>query len=457
MPNSPELAHLQTPPKAYDEHLYDAFAETASFQAYEYLNGAVANRSEQKNLFLAGDIQNPILDYPDLDLEKLGQTEASLLYQKQSLLANEHNAVIKQTYRWRLNEKIAEIRLLKAAANGNMHHFQRYSEFIYGKPTPDIFAYTVNSIRSKVQEATTSDDITISECAESLLNLLPNLPEPKIAKLPDETTISVAHEQTTNELGDLINLPDATEKLDAIQIQEAFSSALQKLGGTDWQITIDEQTSRTGISVNQEEMQVKIPQSRAAVKDKVASLILHEIGTHVARRINGERSRLKLLGLGLDRYESGEEGMATMREQALNQKVNDFSGLDGHLAIGLALGLDGQPRDFRQVYEILEKYNLLQNLLGGKDFSEAQEKAQNSAWNRCVRTFRGTDCKTPGVCFTKDVIYREGNIGVWKVIKSNPDEMIRFNVGKYDPSNPRHLWILEQLGITEQDLATLEE
>ena len=47
-------------------------------------------------------------------------------------------------------------------------------------------------------------------------------------------------------------------------------------------------------------------------------LIVHEIGTHVVRRENGKRSKLRLLGIGLDNYERGEEGIATMREQVLN-------------------------------------------------------------------------------------------------------------------------------------------
>jgi hypothetical protein len=145
-----------------------------------------------------------------------------------------------------------------------------------------------------------------------------------------------------------------------------------------------------------------------------------------------------------------------MREQALISEVKDFRGIDGQLAVGLCLGIDGQPRDFRQVYDILEKYYLFRNLVSKKTLEEAENKAQTSAWNRTVRIFRGSDCKTPGVCLTKDTIYRDGNIGVWDVIGKNPDEMLRFNVGKYDPSNSRHLWILEQLGITDQDLADLE-
>ena len=159
--------------------------------------------------------------------------------------------------------------------------------------------------------------------------------------------------------------------------------------------------------------------------------------------------------MGLDRYEKGEEGVATMREQVLDEKIEDFAGLEGHLAIGLATGVDGKPRDFRAVYEIMEKYFYFKALSSGKEPEQALKSAQTIAWNRAVRTFRGTDCQTKGICFTKDIVYREGNIGVWEVVKENPKEMVRFSIGKYDPANERHIWILDQLGISEEDLKEL--
>jgi hypothetical protein len=64
-------------------------------------------------------------------------------------------------------------------------------------------------------------------------------------------------------------------------------------------------------------------------------------------------------------------------------------------------------------------------------------------------------CKTPGACFTKDIIYREGNIAIWETLYKNIPEMQRWNVGKYDPSNPRRIWVLDQLGITDTDLEKL--
>jgi hypothetical protein len=90
------------------------------------------------------------------------------------------------------------------------------------------------------------------------------------------------------------------------------------------------------------------------------------------------------------------------------------------------------------------------------DKIEAKAFAENSAWNRCVRTFRGTTCKTSGACLSKDMVYRKGNIGIWDVINNNPEEQRRFFVGKYDPSNKRHIWILDQLGITDDNLTDLE-
>jgi hypothetical protein len=127
------------------------------------------------------------------------------------------------------------------------------------------------------------------------------------------------------------------------------------------------------------------------------------------------------------------------------------------LSISLALGLDGRPRDFRGVYEIMEKLHYFENIVEGKAPDEALTKAQTKAWAGTLRTFRGTDCSTPGVCFTKDIIYREGNISVWDIVKAKPEEMLRFSIGKYDPANSRHIAVLEQLGITDADLQQLQD
>ena len=89
----------------------------------------------------------------------------------------------------------------------------------------------------------------------------------------------------------------------------------------------------------------------------------------------------------------------------------------------------------------------------GKDV----EKASSLAWNLCMRTFRGTTGRTPGACFSKDIAYREGNIGIHTLISKGDPEQARFLTGKYDPTNPRHIWILDQFNITEKDLEKMDQ
>lgn len=451
-------------PEPFDQEWYDRFVEHGSFQAYEYLNGDAQYRKGERAKFEAGEIDTPTLDYPKLNRDELDQKEQALLQLKTDILSfdaegvpnQEKMEVVKQVYHWRLNEKIAETRMLQAAESGNMRRFERYSKFIYGKPSPEIFSYTINSLRQIAEKQLNAENHDLQIAAQEFHAVLPvGLPEPTIAALPSEDTVSFANTETLKELGDLITVPESEGEIDAAGIQAAFESALGSLRTEGWKVVID--PNRSSIAVSQEQKTVQVPSERRMKTDKLKGLILHEIGTHVARREKGERTTLRLLGLGLDRYEGGEEGVATMREQALKKNVGDFAGLGGHLAISLAQGLDGTPRNFREVYTVLNKYYLFDELNDGQELSKAREAAARIAWNQCVRTFRGTDCKTPGAAFTKDIIYREGNIGVWELLRTNPNEMKRFNVGKYDPTNPRHLWVLTQLGISEEDLTSLAE
>ena len=449
-----ETESFQAAPQV-DVQWFPRFKEASEFENLTALAGEKAYRAEQRERFLSGEIENPVLDYPNIDEEDLTRREQEFLALKKDILAGEENEIVKQVYRWRINEKIAGLRMLLAVDKGDTRRFKRYTEFIYGRPSPEIFAYTVQSLHLELEKCLDSENPELQKVAEELIRLLPqDLEGVKVFALPSEETVQLVQESTLKEIGSLVNIPEISGTLKAEDIKQVFEQSLQTLKVEGWQIVIDT-GSATGIRVSQAKKEIKIPESRKLLFNRMRTLIAHEIGTHVARRIRGERSKLMLLGLGLDRYESGEEGIATMREQAIRGKLKDFSGLEGHLAISLACGLDGKPRDFRGVYEVLQKYFLFKQIIKGEDSVTAEKQAQIKAWNRCIRTFRGTGCSTAGTCFTKDIVYRKGNIGVWNVVKERPEEMQRFSVGKYDPANPRHIWVLEQLGITDKDLVSL--
>lgn len=208
---------------------------------------------------------------------------------------------------------------------------------------------------------------------------------------------------------------------------------------------------KASVSVDHENKCIHIPKLRTISSEKLEVLLVHEVGSHLLRRLSGEKSTLLLLSLGLDRYEAAEEGIATLLEQALLQEeLKEFSGGPKDLAISLAEGLDGTPRDFREIFNIMEKYYYFAQLINtNQNTEEVKNSSQDLAWNRAVRTFRGTTCKQKGICFTKDLIYKQGNIKIWDLISRKPGEIKNFFLGKYDPTNPEHITILSNLGIID--------
>lgn len=407
-----------------------------------------------------GDVENPKLDYPFLSEESLRVKESALLGLKTDILEREPNEVVKQAYRWRLNEKIAEARMLLASERGDMRAFRKYSEFIYGNPDERTFGYTIEKIREDVRrKAERSEDPELRSLAEELLATLPKLTEDSMDPTPAQKVFEKARNLTKDEFDTLLSIPvhDSRDgNMDTEEIRGLFDEALRTIHADGWSTIVN--PSKMSISVNHERKTVNVPKGREMTVAALRRLILHEIGTHTERRLNGERSKLMLLGLGLDRNERAEEGIATMREQTFGNAVSEPSGRIGYLGIGLTQGiLDGHPRNFREVYEILKRYNKISALASGKTPEEAEKQSSNSAWTTAVRTFRGTDCATKGACFTKDIVYRDGNIATWEIISRNFPEMARFNIGKYDPANDRHIWILEQLNITDKDLERLRK
>ncbi|HBI33940.1 MAG TPA: hypothetical protein DEA43_04010 [Candidatus Moranbacteria bacterium] len=424
---------------AVDEQWFDMFERIGSFQDFEYLEGDKKFRENQKNLFLNEQVRNPELDYPKLEKFDLEGREEELLKLKKNILENETNETVQKTYRWKINQKIAEVRMLKASKNGDPRSFARYSSFIYGEPDKDVFQFDLEEIAEAIKEKENSDDFRVLFAIRRLKESL------NLDTLSESSGIEkefLPHKKR------ILQYPfEASKKYNAQEIRNEFSEAMDELGVEGWQVLVDENIK--AISVSQEKKNVRIPENKKLTSLELKKLIAHEIKTHVLRRESGERSKLKLLGLGLDRYLLGEEGISAFEEQSIGGS-DSFAGFDGHLAISLAVGLDGNKRDFRDVFNILRDFFFIRSK--SKDLQKSWENAKVGAWNRCVRTFRGTNCSEKGACLTRDIVYREGNINTWIVIKGNDREELKFSVGKYDPANPRHIWILEQLGISDDDL-----
>ena len=413
-----------------DSTWFPQFKSIGAAGAEEFFHGDETYRTKQRELFLNGKIRNPSLDYPELSVEKLKERDRKtdqLLYK---IDVEETNDLVKQMYISRLEEKRTETALLLASANKDMTNFQMMNERLYGSMNTDIFykalAFTLRQIDENQIDST------------DLKKLLPQIPHNSSSDLIpsfDSATILVQLKQQFHEL---LNISEEKDMYIAADIKDAFERGLQTLCIQGWRVEV-----RHGgvVSVNHEKKTVYIPRTRALGHQELKGLMVHELGTHVVRGVHGEQSGLSLLSLGLDHYLSAEEGIATFREGVVAGTVDFAKWIARHLAIGMALGIDGKPKDFRDVYEFLEQYYLFQQRLGRSSKQDPLEEA----WTTTVRTFRGTDCSTPGVCFTKDKVYLEGYISICQLVSKDPQSMSHWNIGKYDPTNTQHQRIVDYL------------
>jgi len=433
-----------------DKKWFTLISKAGSFEFYRLLDGNKKFRNKQQALFFKGTLKNPVLDYPFLKKTFLEKNKKELSNIKTTLLLKEKSDLVKSAYTLKIDEKISEIEMLEAVAKKDFKKFMDYSIRLYGQPSKKLFYNIISQLKLKIKKHLGSKRLNLRNVSVALWKTLPKKSFFDGLFYPDAKLRSLVKHETLKEFGKLIALKKTRRVFTASEIRKIFDKKLRKLGIDDWKIKID-YTSNTSIYVDQKKKALIIPILKRVCNNGLRYLLIHEIGTHILRRKNGEKSALQLLGLGLNDVEMAEEGIATVRGQALNKNFEDFSGIDGFLAVSFALGLDGKPRDFRETFEMLKQYYLFNSLCSGDDFRGAERYAKLTAWDRCVRTFRGTNCKMPGICFTKDIIYRQGNINIWKALLKNPAEIKRFSIGKYDPANPKHTWILDQLNITEKN------
>lgn len=423
-----------------DSQWYARF-EAVAFEDYEKLTGRKENREEEKTKFLASETGNPTLDYPKLESFDFADREADLLSLKADIIEMEQNEAVKKIYRTKINESLATVRMLKAAKSGDDRKFSRYADFIYGKPEAGDVGYVVEHVKALVAENLQHENPAKQQAAQRLGLIFEHVTTESSAGV-DESILPEGQD-----------IPGQIESVD--EAISAFEAALEDIDVSDWKVVVDSETGISKFSVSQEHREVRVPSEekllpRGFSRKKLQGLIEHEIKTHVARRSNGERSRLQLLGLGLDRYLEAEEGIATYAEQQVTG-AKQFAGIPRFLSVALAKGLDGEKRDFRQTHSVMSDYRLLSSAKEDVTLEDAQE----TAYNDCVRIFRGTTCQTPGAVYPKDMAYFK-NRAIWTLVSENSDVVETFAIGKYDPNNNEHVALLTQLGILDTDLERLE-
>jgi hypothetical protein len=428
--------------ESLDADFFDYFRKHYT-EDYQHLVCDPEILPEQKRAYLKGVIADPLLEYPGLWKVDYLEKELALLDLREKIEHENHEEHVCGAYLWKIDEQIDMLKMLQAARDQDDEGFAEYSRKIYGEPSPEVYAYTLKCVRREIDEALASFDMGKQEAAKRLRDTILH---DEILRV-DTSDLELLADDLRKRY---VLQEDGVVALSAAEIRAGFEGKLSEYGIEGWRVEVDMSGKYRNLGVNQEIKVAYIPSDDVLAhrKDPITAerlemLAAHELGTHALRRECGEQSPLQLLGFGLDRHLHAEEGIAKYSEQKI-RGFDDFSNNIGYLKAGLVMGLDGVKRNFGDLYSIMVDYEYITTRESGDGVGLS---ARDRAWEGCVRTFRGTTGKTPGACFTKDIVYREGNIAVWKLLRDNPEMEQYFMLGKYDPTNRRHVALLQQLGI----------
>ncbi|MEY3784158.1 MAG: hypothetical protein RLZZ230_480 [Candidatus Parcubacteria bacterium] len=416
------------------------------YEEYHYFSPS--DRSTQKHNFLhTSSIDFTYSNLKQISLE-IYQEELDKMRQRTDRSAVPETA--KLLYQNKLSEQQKIVDILKATKAGDDEGFHHASCDLYGSPQPELYWFTVLQINNRFSSLIKKTDArrktlhAAFSVWQEYFSQLEKPARPTIHRVPIYPGLYIS---------------DDTEIDSSEKIHKKFSKYLEKNNIYNWTVKIDFPGARTAFGVDQTTKVISIPHDSDLVlrKDVITKIYLeallqHEIGVHVTRRENGDNSQLALLGIGLDNYLRAEEGIATLAEQLI-MGANTYSGELGYFAIGAGMGLLSSPLDFNSLFTLLNAYfilNIADEQLDEHGFYELDElrlMASDKAWERALRTYRGTTGNTPGAVYTRDIIYLEGNIKMWKLLDTETNIPPHWLIGKYDPSNATHVDALSELGI----------
>ncbi len=146
-------------------------------------------------------------------------------------------------------------------------------------------------------------------------------------------------------------------------------------------------------------------------KEGLMGMLYHEIGTHALRRINYEKQPWfkKKKELGFADHLLTEEGLAVLHALIPHTYKMAYTSAIRYLAVSYA-----QTHTFAEVWEFLKRY-----------INDEERR-----WNITFRVKRGiTDTSDPSG-FTKDLLYLQGAVEVWRWLKNHNFDISKLYLGK---------------------------
>jgi len=195
------------------------------------------------------------------------------------------------------------------------------------------------------------------------------------------------------------------QSIDATEVLEIFTQALQERGFKGWKISIEEMPAR--MSINQMLKRVKIKASAKFSLVEIERLKVHEIDTHILRAENAKKQPYLLFQYGFPRYLKTEEGLAIFSEKQ-SGLLSEYD--KQKYALRVLASEYASNHGFYDLFVYLNKYI-----------------DENDAFDMAVRVKRGLIDTSVKGGYTKDQVYLGGYFTVKSML---PEDRIKLYYGK---------------------------
>lgn len=206
---------------------------------------------------------------------------------------------------------------------------------------------------------------------------------------------------------DVANCEELIEKIDLshkkrekalYNVEEAkahFEKAFEKYDLKNWKVKIKETMVADCIAGKNNRLFVK--EDAKFTRERIESLIVHEIETHILTAENGKMQPYEIFNRGLAKYLETQEGMAMYNVE--KQRHTPFS--ENYKAMAHVIGIDQALKgSFVDIYNRLIELNI----------------PKQQAFRSALKTKRGFSDTSKPNAFTKDYIYYKGYHQVKKFI-----------------------------------------
>jgi hypothetical protein len=331
------------------------------------------NLESEKEKFFNSDRYNPIFEY------KVVKNNNSEILSQLSDLRNivDIDPRLSEFYIDLIDSKRESSELMHAV--GNNERVTEISISKYGKPSPELFRNSARVLRGKVDSYRLTDSKRVKK---------------------------------------------DTDLLDYKEIEHIFREVFDELGLGEWKVAKSKNIGKNMAKIGAKRKEVLVDPNIVRSKLKLKKTIIHEVGTHVLRTVNGYASGFEALGKSnLPSYLDVEEGLATWNEE--NMGLLTLPWLKKKAALTWAIYV-GENMSFRELY------NCMLGVLPKK-----------ASFDVVYRVKRGLgDTSYPGI-YAKDIVYFRGFRRVKKKLEANPSLYEKLYAGKI--SFKQCVWVDEGL------------